>query len=467
MGIRHLLPAAAALTLAACAVGPDYRTPELKVADRWQAPLPHGGRLDGLTDWWAQFNDPLLTELQQAAQANSPTLAQAEAAIRVARAGLSGTRAAHLPTLTVSAGSQESGDTRSDADSITTTRQALDAAWELDLFGRVRRSVESAEATAEAREADWHDARVSVAAEVAAAYVDYRACRLKSAALEQGLASQRTTEKLTLLSVEAGFTRASDGELARAGAAGAANEAIAQSTECELLIKSLVALTGWEEPKLRERLGTDPAALPLPAEFEVGNVPAALLTQRPDIIAAERSLAAAGADIGVAEANRWPSLTLTGTIAISTAAGVETRPWGFGPTLSLPLFQGGALRARVRSAEAGFDRSLAAYRQTVIDAVKEVEQALVRLDGTARRVDVARASAAHYRNYFEASDLNWRAGRDSLLDLETARRSALAAEISLISLQQSRVNTWISLYKAMGGGWHSASNTNPSAGAQP
>jgi len=138
-------------------------------------------------------------------------------------------------------------------------------------------------------------------------------------------------------------------------------------------------------------------------------------------------------------------------------------PWSFGPTLSIPIFNGGALSAKVESARASYDSALATYKSSVRNAVKEVEQALVRLDGAVRREDDARASAAGYRAYFTASEQNWRAGGTSLLNLETARRNAITAELNLISLQQARVDYWIALYKAMGGGWNAAPQTNTTA----
>jgi len=162
----------------------------------------------------------------------------------------------------------------------------------------------------------------------------------------------------------------------------------------------------------------------------------------------------------VAEASRWPSLSLTGSIAVSHVAGVATTPWSLAPALSLPLFNAGSSAAKVDSARADYDSALASYKSNVRTAVKEVEQALVNLDSAARREGDARTSAIQYRSYFRASEINWQSGRIGLLDLEIARRTAISAEISLIDVNQTRVDQWITLYKALGGSWQSAAETS-------
>ncbi|MGI4938012.1 MAG: TolC family protein, partial [Janthinobacterium lividum] len=227
--------------------------------------------------------------------------------------------------------------------------------------------------------------------------------------------------------------------------------------ECELQVKALVALTGIEEIALRRTLAAGPAALPAPALLNVDLLPVQLLSQRPDLVAAERSLAAASADIGVAQANRYPRLSLLGSVAIgrteTSGLSIPTSPWSFGPSLSLPVFDGGALRAQVAGKRASYDAALANYRAAVRNAVKETEQSLVRLDAAARRSDDVASSARDYRRYFDAAQENWRAGGISLLTLEEARRNQLTAEQNAIGSQRDRVLYGIALYKALGGGW--------------
>ena len=463
------------LALAGCAVGPDYRRPDVPVPTNWQATQAQVGTAstpNSQANWWSQFKDPVLTSLQDAAERDNPTLTQAVAAIDKARATATSARAAGLPSLSASGSVKRSGTKQADVSTsnqgspITTRSGGLDASWELDLFGSVRRSVESANALLDARQADWQDARVSLAAEVATDYVDYRACQLKQKAYEDEATSQQETARLTSIAVKAGFTAKADGQLADASHASAKATAIAQQSECDVLVKTLVSLTGLEEPTLRQQLGQGGQVLPLPAALAVSSVPAQLLSQRPDIVVKERELASYSAKIGVAEAARYPSLSLSGAITATAVAGLSTVPWSFGPALSLPVFDGGSSAANVKSAQADYDSALASYKQSVRDAVKEVEQALVRIDSATKRESEVRASAEGYRAYYKATEINWHAGGVSLLDLETARRQAISAELSLIELQQNRVDYWIALYKALGGGWRSENTSADTVAAK-
>ncbi|MDB0527230.1 efflux transporter outer membrane subunit [Ralstonia solanacearum] len=456
----RLAALAGGLALSACALQPPYQAPQTAIATRWQAELPHGASVASLVDWWSRFNDPAVAELIRRAEADSPTLAKAVAQINSARATLVSNGADAWPALTGSASvtraksATATGDTA--VSSLSTTRSgALDASWEIDLFGKVRASRQSAQAQLEARIDDWHDARVSLAAEVADDYVQYRACRQLAKAYAQSAASRAQTAKATRAAVAAGMSAASDGYLADGSTASANATATQQSVACETLVKSLVALTGTDEPTLRGIIDRPGAPdLPQPDTFSVTSVPADLVRQRPDLASAERALAAAYASIAKARADRFPRLSLSGSIAVSATSLVAPMSnWSFGPSLSLPLFDAGQRKAAVDSAQASYDAQLATYRSAVRTAVKEVEQALVDLDGAARRSDDARQAAEQYRRYVGAIETNWRAGLDTLLTLEEARRSATTAEITLIELQRDRVRDWVSLYKALGGGW--------------
>jgi outer membrane protein, multidrug efflux system len=440
------------LLIGGCSAGKDYRHPDLPLPSNWQ--IMQTGKLSDMRNWWARFDDPALNALMQSAQKDSPTLAKAMAVIEKARANRSSTEATLWPTLNVGADATVSGSLRNGSGSSKTASTGFDASWELDLFGKARRATESAEAMLQAREADWHDARVSLAAEVAGVYIEYRACRLKEKYYEEQAQSQAKTSELTQLSAKVGFKATADARLAEASASATRSTALAQKAECEVIVKTLVALTGMEESILRQTLGYSTPSMPQPEGLQVTNVPADLLRQRPDIVSVERALASASALIGVAEAARWPSLTLSGSIgltAIQSAAG--TAPWSFGPVLTLPIFDGGRIAADIKNAKADYDAALADYQKTVRNAVKEVEQALVRLDSMARREEEARKSAEGYLAYLTATEQNWHVGSTSLLNLETARRSAISAEVILLELQQNRVSCWIALYKAMGGGW--------------
>jgi outer membrane protein, multidrug efflux system len=444
------------LGIAGCAVGPTYQAPEPKAAAHWQSPLPHGGSEASLADWWAQFDDPALTQLIAWAEAESTSLAQAWASIEKARATLITDRSGALPTVTASGSSTRSkqSSTASQSALSTVNSAGLDASWEIDLFGKVRRNVEAASARVDARIADWHEARVSLAAEVADTYVQYRACGLLAQAYDQELASKLATERATAAMVAAGLSAPSDGALARAGLASSRSLAVKQRASCAVLLTSLVYLTGHEQAELLATLSASGPGIPRPKGLHVSDVPAQVLRQRPDLASLERELAASSAEIGAAEADLYPSVSLGGSLSRSSIpSGSKYTSWSFGPEISLPLFDAGKRRAAVSTAVASYRSALASYQAGVRSAVKEAEQALLNLDSTVNRSDESRRAAQEYRLYFKASEANWRAGTTSLLDLEEARRSALSADIDDINLQQSQISYWIALYKAVGGGW--------------
>jgi len=458
-----------AAALGGCAVGPVYREPEPAIPATWHAARPDVGAIVGMADWWEQFDDPTLGTLISLAESASPTLDKAWANIQKARATLTTAQADGLPSLSAQGSVTRAREQAVNGQmSVTTTRsRSVDTSWEIDLFGKVRRNAEAAQARIEARVGDWHDASVSLAAEVADTYVQFRGCELLADAYGRELTSLRETDKATALLVLAGFSASADGSLARASVASTQSTLINQRAQCDLLVKSLVALTGGDETDLRVRLAGTSGHIPQPASIEVPSVPAEALRQRPDLASSERELAAASADIGAAQADRYPSLSLSGVITV--AAATTTSPlttWSLGPSLSLPLLDGGRRRAAVDSARATYAAAEANYRQKVRQAVKEVEQALVSLDSSARRSAQVELAAQEYRRYFEATEQNWRAGGVSLLTLEEARRSALTAQIESIGLQRDRVEYWIALYKALGGGWQPGTPVTPATASQ-
>jgi NodT family efflux transporter outer membrane factor (OMF) lipoprotein len=445
-----------ACSLAACATGPIAAPPPAQAPQAWQAELPHGGSAANLQQWWLQFDDARIGRLVEMAERDSPTLTQAWASIEKARATLRSTRAQALPSVSANASVSRSNQLQS-AQSVTTgsSRSAgFDASWEIDLFGKLRRNAQASEARVDARTADWHDARVSLAAEVADTYVQYRACNLLADAYQREADSTAATERATATAVQAGFTAPSDAALARASLASAQSSLLQQRTQCGLLVKSLVYLTGADEPSLRALLAGGEDRIPQPAALQVQAVPAQVLRQRPDLAALEREVAATGAEIGAAQADLYPSLSLGGSVSLSASSLASPATlWSFGPSLSIPLFDGGQRRAALDTAQANHLSALASYRQGVRAVVRDVEEALLNLDGAGRRADQAATATREYRSYFLSSESNWRAGRTSLLALEEARRSALSAETTETTLQQNRVQYWIALYKAVGGGW--------------
>ena len=233
-----------------------------------------------------------------------------------------------------------------------------------------------------------------------------------------------------------------------------------------MLVKSLVQLTGLSEARLRALLDAGGSALPDAPGLAVEAVPAQVVQQRPDVAARERDLAAASASIGVATAQLYPSLSISGSIGLTASGGASLTTWSLGPSLSLPLFDGGARQAGVASARASYEIAYAQWRDAVRGATAEVEKALVQLDETSRRAQQAERATLAYRRYLEGAQAELRAGTISLLTYEEARRQALNAQLEWIGLQRDRVVYWIALYKAVGGGWQAgdaAAITHPAS----
>jgi multidrug efflux system outer membrane protein len=456
--LRGLLAAAPLLLFAACATPRLPATPGEAAAERWQATLPHGGDAAALADWWQRFDDPLLAQLVGQAQQNNPTLSQALARLAEARANVRSSAAQRWPAVNASAQAQRGSSASSNFVASTQGSLGVDALWEVDLFGATRAQIAAAQARSEQAALGWHAARISLAADVAGTYVTLRACEAQQQVQDQDATSQNQTAELTREKVRVGFEAPANGALADGAAADAGNRAIAQRAECDVLVKSLVVLTGQAEPALRTRLQRNTARLPQPGAFAVGTLPAQVLQQRPDIAAAERALVAAAADVGVTEAARYPRLTFSGSLGTSLLrVGGNTTDgtsWGFGPSLVLPIFDGGARRAGEDAARARYDEARAALDGQLRRAVAEVEEALLRLDAATRREGQAQRAAQGFLDYFAAAEQRWRIGAGSLIDREDARRTALAAQNALISVQRERVAAWITLYRSLGGGWN-------------
>ncbi|MBX9833076.1 MAG: efflux transporter outer membrane subunit, partial [Burkholderiaceae bacterium] len=440
---RLLLVAWVLFALGACATASPPAQVAAPVPPGWQATLPHQGSLQGLSQWWTQLEDPLLVELIDAAQSISPGVAQAQSRIAQARATQVASRAALGPSLDGQANASR-GFNEQVAGIATTAQVGLQASWEIDVFGANAATKAAADQRLAGAEALWHEARVSVAAEVALQTSSLRTCLQQLNVAERDAQSRSETSRLSSLSERAGFTAPATAALARASAAEAAARASQQRMQCDVELKTLVALTGWEEPALRARLAAAVAAQSAPDSlFAIATLPAQVLAQRPDVYNAEREVAAASADVGSAQAQRYPRLALSGSVGAAwvRTGGVTTdlSTWTIGPlALSVPLFDGGRRAAQVDAAQARYDEAAALYRARVRQAVSEVEQALVRLQSTAERNISARIAAEGYRAAFEATQARYRGGLASLVELEDARRTSLAAENALIALQHER-----------------------------
>jgi NodT family efflux transporter outer membrane factor (OMF) lipoprotein len=370
--------------------------------------------------------------------------------------------AANRPSLNASLSAQR-GVSSASPTVGTALSSSLDASWEIDLFGANAAATNAAQARLQGTGAQWHEARVSVAAETATQYYAWRNCRQVLAVLQADSRSRGESARLSALSAQAGFTAPAVSALAQASAAEGRARSTQQASQCDSTLKALVALTALPEPALRQRLqgseeGSSAPSQNLAAMPAVASVPAEVLSQRPDLYAAQREVAAASADLGSAQAQRYPRLTLNGQIGAlnysSQGTTTDLSTWSIGPvTLSLPILDGGRRVANVQAAQARYTEAEALYRAKVRQAVREVEDALLSLASTgAQRADAA-VAAAGYATSFSATEARLQAGSANLPELEDARRIALASQTTLLQLDLQRTQAWIALYRALGGGW--------------
>jgi NodT family efflux transporter outer membrane factor (OMF) lipoprotein len=450
-------------------VGPNYhqeqatRVPSAPVA--WQQPLPHGGDLVALGNWWSQFNDPVLLELIDSAQQQSQSMAAAALRIAQARAVLVTANAAAVPTINAAAvGTRGTFQLGGPIIVATTTQAQLQLGWEIDLFGGLSRANEAARARLEAQVANWHEARISVSADIANMYTNFRGCEQLAALARADLTSRVQTADLTQKLSESGFQSPAAASLASASAAEGQSRVAAQSADCDILIKALVAVTGLVEVDLRAKLATQSSKLPTPAMPALKQVPAQVLSQRPDIAAAERDVAAASAEIGVREAERYPRLSLLGNIGplgFETSAGsINATSWSIGPSLTLPIFDAGRRAANVDTAITAYEVAANNYRTQARRAVREVEEALVRLSSLDIREKESLKASRGYHASLRAMQEKYKFGLASILDLEETRRLSFNADNVLATVRRERVNAFIALYRAVGGGWTASDSLN-------
>lgn len=455
-------------------MGPNYRPPSadaLGIPATWEATLPHGGNVMVLANWWTRFDDPVLTGLIESAERTNPTIAESIARVEESRTDVTSRRAPLFPSLSGSAsrsrenadnlGVQSTGFTDGagygNVPNYYVSNGELDASWELDLFGGVRREAEAADASAQASEARWHDARVIVAAEVADVYIELRAAEALERFWQEDLVSRRETMRLTSIKVQQGFVSAANVDLTSASIAEASDELERVRASRAIDINRLVVLAGLSRPELAQRLESGYGDIPRAEAAQLQSVPAFTVEQRPDVRVAERELAAASAAIGSAMAARLPRVSLVGSISTNTyRAGGRTltlQPWSFGPSVTLPIFDGGANAAHVEAARARYRQAYARYQGKVRQAISEVEDALARIDIADRRKVASASAVKAYRGFFNSIETRYHAGAVSLLDVETARRSAVNSERARVDALSESALAWVTLYKAAGGGW--------------
>lgn len=462
--IRSCLVVLMLILLSACApLASLPPTPTAAPPPAWQAPMPgeavlaHEGKLVALTDWWRRQDDPLLLDLIAAAQSVNTSIASARARLAQANAERIAAGAAGRPTVDA-VGSAQRRSAFPPLPGGNIYQGVVQASWEIDLFGANRLAQEAARLRVAGAEAGWHEARVSVAAEVAGQYYQLRACRQLADIRAADARSRAETARLTRLAADAGFQSPANASLARASAADGNAQWQQQRAQCDVDVKVLVMLSGMAEPDLRARLARQPPSLAFAAVPAIATLPAATLAQRPDVFAAASRVAAASREVGSVDAQRYPRLSLAGNIGRarfeSGGQSLNLSSWSIGPLqLTVPVYDAGRRRASLDAARARYQEAASRYREVVRGAVREVEEALVQLDSTARRRDEAQAALEGFRHFFEATRQRYEAGLASLLELEEARRNRFAAETGLVVLERDRIGAWIALYRAAGGGW--------------
>jgi multidrug efflux system outer membrane protein len=455
---------ASALLLAACAVGPDYKTPVTAPVVLQNAPAASFSTANPEAEWWKAFGDPVLDGLVTQALAGNFDIKVAVARVDEARALFKDARLDQLPRVTASGGYQKSdqqqpgsGGERVESETYT---GGFDAGWEIDLFGRVRRGVESARAEAGAARADLRDAQVTIAAEVARNYLELRGAQARLAVANRNLETQRETLRLTKVRYDAGAGNPID--VASAQARLNATEAVipALITAEKRANYRLCVLTGQRPGTLDAALVVQNAEVtPLITALPIGDA-ADLLRRRPDVQAAERRLAAQTAKVGVATADLFPRVRVTGFIGFlsGSASGFgnsASQAWSVAPSVSWPALDLGGAHQRLKAAQARNDASLAVYDQTVLAALEDLENALVGYRQQQAQLVSLTNQAAASRRAAELARIQYKEGGIDFLVLLDAERTLLAAEDSM-TVAETGVNTnVVAIYKALGGGWTS------------
>jgi NodT family efflux transporter outer membrane factor (OMF) lipoprotein len=447
--------------LAGCAVGPEPRTPTpeaLGVPERFATPLPAATAQVDLARWWQAFDDPTLTALIDRALDANTDVEVAGARLRQARAAQAAQRGLLWPSLGAStSATRVESQAGSAGRDLTTWRAGFDAAYEVDLFGGLRRGLQASAADAEAAEARLRAAQLAIAGEVALNYVEARLAQQRLEIARANLATQDETLQIVGWRVQAGLVGALDLEQARQLRARTAATIPALEQSRAQALNRLAVLVA-EPPGAVDALLAGSADVPL-APVPAAPVPADVLRRRPDVAAAERALAAEIARIGVREADLYPALRLSGTLAgVGTSFGdaVDATVASLVAGVTAPIFAGGRLRAAVEQQRAAAAGALSDYRGAVLAALEDTENALVAIDANARReaelviaVEAARNAAILARSQYQVGLIDFQA----LLDSE---RSLLSSEDTRAGARADRATASIQLFKALGGGWESA-----------
>jgi multidrug efflux system outer membrane protein len=464
----------APVLLAGCTVGPDYRPKsptQLGVPSAYSVPASPGA--EDLTAWWTRFDDPVLGQLVEQARAANTDLGQAVARLRQAREALVQSRASLLPTVSGSAGYQRNENLRGGGRSFTlpdgtvvdtggggtnSFSAGLSASYQLGLFGEIRRTVEASGAQYQASGYDYAATLISIESEVARNYVLARLYQQQLANARASLGIQDDNLEIAGFRVQAGLVSSLDSEQARAQRAQTAATIPNLEQQYNAAVSRLGVLTGQAPGALKPLIAPVKPIPSGPGAIGVG-IPADTLRQRPDIRAAERNLAAATAQIGVAKAALYPALAISGNLNTNASSlfGIGDAITGsLFAGLTQAIFNGGRLRSQVRTREAAADAALFAYKGTVLTALEDVENAIVALDS-------ARAREAQFRIALDAANnsallgrLQYRNGLTDFTTLNTQESALLSAQNGLTQARADQATALIQLYVALGGGWDAA-----------
>jgi multidrug efflux system outer membrane protein len=456
------------LLLAACSVGPDYEPPMPPTPDLWHADAVEGLSTGEATleTWWEQLDDPVLSDLIHRSRAANLDLREATARILEARARLGVASGQHFPELDLQAfysyGQQSDvgtleplADLIGGFDSQSLYNAGFDASWEIDVFGRIRRSVESAAAGYEASIEDWRDVLVTLYADVAATYVEVRSLQDRIAYAKNNAEAQRASVSLTRDLHDAGASSALDVSQAESNLA--STEAAIPALEIGLAfsLHRLAVLLGEPPSSLYDELSGE-GKIPVPPASVATGLPAEALRQRPDVRRAERQLASQTARIGVATADLYPRFSLSGFFAFE-ARDVSNfgdgATWGIVPGLRWNIFAGGRIRSNIDLQEARTEQALVRYERTVLRAFQEVEDTLVAYALEQRLRDHLQVAVAATERTVELVEIQYRSGLTDFQNVLDAQRTLFVQQDNLASSEGQVVRNLIGLYKALGGGW--------------
>ncbi|HXP95239.1 MAG TPA: efflux transporter outer membrane subunit [Telmatospirillum sp.] len=471
--------------LAGCAVGPDYLRPSAPAPaafkeqaggaaaslDLWRTGDPQDASDRGA--WWRVYGDPVLDGLERQVSISNQTLKASEAAFRQAQAVAEEARASFFPTLSLDASGQraKTASSRTSSKSVTGSignafSSSLSASWELDLWGSIRRTVESDEATAEATAADLASARLSAQASLATDYFELRSEDALARLLTATVAAYTQALQITRNQYAAGTAARADVVQAETQLASTRAQLVAVGIQRAQLEHAIAVLIG--KPPAEFAIAADetfPTAPMIPA-----GLPSVLLERRPDIAAAERRVAAANAEIGIAVAAYYPTVTLTGSSGFSASSlgnllQASNNVWSVGPQLAMTLFDAGARGAKVDAARAVFDQTTANYRQIVLTGFQQVEDELAASRILVQQAEVQAQAVASAEEAERLVFNQYRAGTVAYTNVVTAQATALSNKQTALTIAQNRLTASVSLIQALGGGWEYSQLSSPPVAA--